>query len=94
MEEGLPSPSYGPGTANETIKHHKVCFYHARGDEGRHQQQGNDCRFSHDDTVLPFAHYPQNEAVALSELTRCEMEQAYGADTVQPAKGLDPDQES
>ena len=50
--------------------------YRSRGDVCLHQRAG--CRFSHDQTVIPFGYYPRNEMAALSELTRAEMERAYG----------------
>lgn len=77
----LPHPEEDRGV--QAIKRHRVCFYHSRGNVCPHQQAG--CQFSHDDTVIPFAYYPRNEVAALHEMTRAEMEQAYGGNRASPA---------
>ena len=79
LESEMPHPDNDQEVINQAIRRRNVCFYHARGDTCPHQQAG--CRFSHDSTVIPFGYYPRNKIAALSELTRVEMEQAYGEAT-------------
>ena len=83
LESELPHPDNDQEVINQAIRRRNVCFYHARGDTCPHQQAG--CRFSHDSTVIPFGYYPRNKIAALSELTRVEMEQAYGEATTPSA---------
>ena len=83
LESELPHPDNDQEVINQAIRRRNVCFYHARGDTCPHQQAG--CRFSHDSTVIPFGYYPRNKIVALTELTRVEMEQAYGESTTPSA---------
>ena len=79
----LPHPEGDPEAINKAIKDRRVCFYHARGVVCPHQQAG--CRFSHDETLIPFGYYPSDRMAALSEMTEAEMEQAYGKGTAPSA---------
>ena len=82
-ENELPHPEGDPEAINKAIKDRRVCFYHARGDVCPHQQAG--CRFSHDETLIPFGYYPRDRMAALSETTQAEMEQTYGKGTAPSA---------
>ena len=83
--EELPSPEAEDRVIIDALRQRRVCFFHARGSECPHKNAatGRECRFSHDEDVVPYGLYPrkntptQGPQLEPGMLTALEMLSAY-----------------
>ena len=86
--EELPSPEAEDRVIIDALRQRRVCFFHARGSECPHKDAatGRECRFSHDEDVVPYGLYPrkntptQGPQLEPGMLTALEMLSAYTGD--------------
>lgn len=83
-EEELPEPDDSQTVITRALRKRRVCFYHARGVSCPHQERTSNCRFSHDERVVPYGHYklPEKQedtvfAISPVERVQLEMTRAY-----------------
>ena len=74
-DDELPSQEAEDSVIINALRRRKICFFHARGSPCPHENKNSSrkgCRFSHDEAVVPYGHYPRRYAAGHEPTTEVE----------------------